>query len=63
MMIKTIEDLKTDAEFADSMVAYYEATRDYHTAEAAKAQVDFINALKERTKAHNELLAFEGAAS
>ncbi|SIN72514.1 hypothetical protein [Agromyces cerinus] len=62
-MIKSIEDLRIDAEFADSLVAYHQAARDYHTAEAAKSQVDYIHALEARTKAHNALLAYEGAAS
>jgi hypothetical protein len=62
-MTNTIEDLKTDAEFADSMVAYWEATREYHAAESQKAHLEFIKALEDRTKAHNKLVAFNGASS
>jgi len=62
-MIKTIEDLTTDAQFATSMVDYWAATRDYHDAEKQKAHLAYIEALKERTKAHDELAAFQGATS
>jgi hypothetical protein len=62
-MDKTIHELRIDAEFADSMVLYWEATRDYHDSEKAKATLEYIKALADRTKAHNDLLAFEGAAS
>ena len=59
----TIEDLKTDAEFAESMVSYWSATRDYHEAEKMKAHREYIDALAESTRAHNRLIAFTGAAS
>jgi len=62
-VIKTIDELRIDAEFADSMVAYWAATRDYHDAEKQKAHVEYVKALRERTQAHNALIAFEGAAS
>ena len=58
-----LEDLKTDAEFAASMVGYWEATRDYHDAEKAKAHLEYIKALEERTRTANALIAFTGASS
>ena len=58
-----LEDLKTDAEFAASMVGYWEATRDYHDAEKQKAHLEYIKALEERTRTANALIAFTGASS
>ena len=62
-MTKTLDDLTTDAQFADDMVAYWEATRDYHEAENMKAHREYIDALAESTRAHNALLAYHGASS
>jgi len=62
-MNKTIEDLRIDAEFADSMILYWQATREYHEAEKAKAHLEYIKALAESTQAHNALIAFQGASS
>ena len=62
-MIKTLEDLTTDAQFAQSMVDYWAATRDYHEAEKQKAHLEYIAALAANTKAQNALIAFQGAAS
>jgi hypothetical protein len=59
----TIEDLRTDAEFAASMVGYWEATRDYHSRESQKAHLEYIKALEERTRTANALIAFGGASS
>jgi hypothetical protein len=60
---KTIEDLSTDAQFAASMVDYWAATRDYHDREKQKAHREYIDALAESTRAHNALIAHQGAAS
>jgi hypothetical protein len=62
-MTKDIDDLKTDAQFAASMVDYWAATRDYHDREKQKAHREYIDALAESTRAHNALLAFQGASS
>ena len=62
-MTKTLEDLTIDAQFAESMVAYWQATRDYHEAEKQKAHLEYIQALADNTKAQNALIAFQGAAS
>ena len=62
-MTKTLDDLTTDAQFAKSMVAYWEAARDYHDAEKQKAHKEYIDALAESTRAHNALLAYHGASS
>jgi len=60
---KTIEDLTADAEWAEGMVAYWIAARDYHEAEKAKAHIEYIKALEDNTRAQNALLAFHGASS
>lgn len=62
-MIKTIEELTIVAKFADDMVDYWAADRDYHDAEKQKSHLMYIEALKERTKAHDELAAYQGASS
>ena len=62
-MTKTFEDLTIDAEWAEGMVAYWQAARDYHDAEKAKAHTEYIKALAENTKAQNALIAFNGASS
>ena len=62
-MTKTLEDLTVDAEWAEGMVAYWEAARDYHDREKAKAHVEYVKALAENTRAHEALIAFHGASS
>jgi hypothetical protein len=62
-MTKDIDDLKTDALFAASMVDYWAATRDYHEREKQKSHLEYIDALAESTRAHNALIAFQGASS
>ena len=61
--VKTIDELTEDAKFADTMVDYWAATRDYHDAEKMKAHLAYIEALDTRTKAHNALIAYTGASS
>jgi len=62
-MTKTLEDLTTDAEWAAGMVDYWAAARDHHDREKAKAHLEYIKALEERTRTANALIAFTGASS